>query len=91
MTLSATGELTAGGKHVIDFPPNEWVHFDITFGLGKQNTGKWDLTVTVRGQDPVTLKDLPADPKLKRLEWLGFVSAAEDKAVFYLDNVKLER
>ena len=91
MNVAASGELTASGKHVIDFPPNEWVHFDITFGLGKQNTGTWDLTVTVRGQDPVKLADLPGDPKLKRLEWLGFVSAAEDKRVFYLDNVKLER
>jgi len=91
MAITPSGELTASGEHVIDFPPNEWVHFDITFGLGKQNTGTWDLTVTVRGQDPVTLTGLPGDPKLKRLEWLGFVSAAEEKAVFYLDNVKLER
>jgi parallel beta-helix repeat protein len=91
MNISASGELTASGKHVIDFPPNEWVHFEVTFGLGKRNTGTWDLTVTVRGQEPVRLEGLPGDPKLKRLEWLGFVSAAEEKAVFYLDNVKLER
>jgi parallel beta-helix repeat protein len=91
MTITPSGELTASGKHVIDFPPNEWVHFEITFGLGKQNTGTWDLTVTVRGQDPVTLEDLPGDPKLKRLEWLGFVSASETRTVFYLDNVKLEQ
>ena len=90
MTVAAMGELTASGEHVIDFPANEWVHFDITFGLGKQNTGTWDLIVTVRGQDPVSLEGLPANPKLKRLEWLGFVSAAEDRRVFYLDNVKLE-
>jgi hypothetical protein len=90
MTIAASGELTAGGKRVLDLPANEWVHFDITFGLGKQNTGTWDLTVTVPGQDPVRLEALPANPRLRRLEWLGFVSAAEDRAVFHLDNVKLE-
>jgi hypothetical protein len=30
-----------------------------------------------------------ASPKFRRLHWLGFVSLAEEKTTFYVDNIRL--
>jgi len=43
----------------------------------------------VVGQQPQKFEKLPCDPKCKELQWLGFVSNATEKAVFFVDNVKL--
>ncbi len=88
--IDANGQLTASSKPVTTIPTDQWVHFDVVCGLGKQSTGTYDLTVTVPGQPPLHLEKLPCDPNFKRLDWLGYVSNATDRRVFYLDNVKLE-
>jgi hypothetical protein len=88
--IDANGDLTASGRKVASIPAGQWVHFDVTCGLGKQSTGTYDLTVTIPGRPPIALTKLPCDLQLKRLEWLGFVSNATDPKVFYLDNVKLD-
>ena len=90
VSIDAKGQLSARGKPVVMVPANTWVHFDITTSLGKQSTHKWNLTVTIPGQEPITLTDLPCDPDWKALEWLGFVSNSTTKLAFFLDNVKLE-
>ena len=41
------------------------------------------------GQTAQRFENLPCDPQCRQLEWLGFVSTATDRAVFYLDNLKL--
>ena len=97
LSIDAKGVLSANlgrgkGKRVLMTVPHDtWIHFEIRAGLGKQATGTWRLTVTVRGRKPKHFTDLPHDPKCRRLEWLGFVSNATQRTVFYLDNVKLER
>jgi parallel beta-helix repeat protein len=88
--VEASGQLTASKKPVMAFPTDTWVHFDIRFGLGKRNTGTYEATITPSGGAPVRLEGFAADPKLRRLDWLGFVSAATDRRAFYLDNVRLE-
>ncbi len=91
MGLDADGQLTAREQTVMSLPANQWVHFEIVCGLGKHANGTYDLTVTVPGREPKRLEKLPCDPRFKRLEWLGFVSNATGPAVFYLDNLKLNR
>ena len=48
------------------------------------------MTVTLPGQQPHHFTDLPnANPDFTALTWIGFVSNATDKTVFYLDDVDL--
>ena len=71
-------------------PPGQWVHFEMTAGLGSKSTGTWDLVVTLPGQPAKELKGLAnGSPKWKRLDWLGFSSTAGDKTAFFLDNLDL--
>ncbi|HEY1173848.1 MAG TPA: right-handed parallel beta-helix repeat-containing protein [Verrucomicrobiae bacterium] len=84
------GKLSAVGKQMV-IPNNQWVRLEIKAGLGAQSTGMWDLTVTVAGQAPqkfTGLKNTHAD--WKSLRWLGFVSNAQVKTVYYLDNLELK-
>jgi len=87
--IHADGRLTARDRELLTLPVDEWIHFDIVCGLGKQATGTWQLTVTIAGKPPQRFDNLPCDPTCRELQWLGFVSNATDRAVFYLDNVKL--
>ena len=87
--VDAAGQLMAAKQPLMDLPRSQWVHFEMTCGLGKQADGTWNLTVTLPGQAAQTFQKLPCDPKCKELQWMGFISNATDTAVFYLDNVKL--
>lgn len=84
------GKLSVSGKPLADIPAGTWVHVEINCGLGRKASEAWDLVVTVPGQPPQTLRALACGtPKFQRLDWLGFVSLASSKTVFYVDNVKL--
>ncbi len=78
-------------RELLAIPSGQWVHLEIVCGLGAKATGTYDLIVTLPGQSPRRFEKLPCDPKFKELEWLGFVSTAAGRAVFYLDNIKLNR
>ncbi len=84
------GKLRAAGKELA-IPNNTWVHLEVKAGLGPQSTGAWELSVTVPGQSPhklTGLKNVHAD--WKALHWLGFVSNAQAKTTYYLDNLELK-
>ena len=83
------GELCVAGKPLLKLPNDQWVHFRITAGLGTKATGKWTLEVTLPGQSPSRFTDLPCHPAWKQLDWLGFVSNAETKTVYQIDNLSL--
>jgi hypothetical protein len=88
--VDAAGQLTANGQALLTVPLSEWFHVDILCGLGRQATGTYILTVTRPGQAPQTFPDQPCGhPQFRQLRWLGFISLATEKAVFYLDNVQL--
>ena len=90
LNIDATGQLFALKQKLLQLPLSQWIHFEIACRLGKQATGTWTLTVTVPGQPPQTFANLPCDPKCKEVQWLGFVSNAVERTVFYLDNLKIE-
>jgi hypothetical protein len=83
------GKLSIAGKPVVDIPTSQWVHFEIEAGLGSKSTRTWEVVVTLPGQPPKRFADLPCHPAWKHLDWLGFVSNANGKSVFYLDNLTL--
>ena len=72
-------------------PVGQWVHLAIETRLGSASNGTWDLIVTLPEQDPQRFDKLPlGNPSFNRLTWVGFVSNANTKSVFYLDNISLQ-
>ena len=84
------GKLSVAGKPLAELPVGQWVHLEISAGLGDRSSGTWELNVTLPGQAPQTFGNLTCNPQWKQLDWLGFVSNADAKTVFYLDNIVLE-
>lgn len=85
------GKLFAGQQQLMAVPVGQWVHYEVTVALGKASTGTYDLAVTLPGGD-VKRFELPlARAAFRRLQWLGFMSMADAKTVFYLDNVRVEK
>jgi len=83
------GKLVVNGQPLMDIPSGVWTHFKISCGIGKKATGKWNLAVTVAGQPEQTFNGLKCGmDSFKKITYLNFVAEAEQKAVFYLDNVK---
>ena len=81
------GKLRFGGQ-TLDLPQSQWVHFEITAGLGKADDGQWALQVTLPGPKAITFKGLAyGSPRFKKFTWLGFSSNANAPVVFYLDNL----
>lgn len=90
LRIAPDGQLSAAGKPLAKLPPGEWARVKITCGLGKSASGAYDLELTLPGQAPRRHEKLPCvTPQFDRLEWLGFVSLAGDKAEFHLDDVRL--
>ena len=63
--------------------------FALSAGVGQQATATWDLALSLPGEPLQKFTGLPCDPQWKQLEWLGFVSNADTKTVFYIDNLTL--
>ena len=83
------GKLRVAGK-TLDLPLHQWIHFELTAGLGKADKQTWGLRVTIPGQPPHAFESLEyADRQFKKLNWIGFMSNAQSKAVYYLDNIRL--
>ncbi len=90
-SFSISGDnLQAAGKTLLRLPIDQWVRFELTADLGKNNSGTWDLTVTLPGQPPKAFENLKvAGTAFEQLSWLGFTSNATTATVFYLDNVEI--
>jgi hypothetical protein len=83
------GKLRASGREWIDVPTGEWLRLEIRAGLGRDANGTWSLTVRRPGQPPKHQGSLPCDPAWKSLDWLGFVSNANQPSTFYLDDLEV--
>jgi len=88
--FQANGDLLAGRTKLMTVPLGQWIHVEITCGLGPDATGTYDLAVTVPGQPVQKFEKLPCGSKdFNRLQWYGFMSNADRESVFYLDHLKL--
>jgi hypothetical protein len=87
----AEGQVIVGGNTVMTVPLGQWVHVAIEAVVGKGAPGTWRLSVQAAGQEARVFTDLASTGRqFVELHWLGFVSTATTKAVFYLDNVKVQ-
>jgi len=90
--IQADGTLTASGVSVTSVPLNEWITLDITFDVGPQGGGLYDLAVTTESTGTETFTDLGTeDLAICGLRWLGFVSNANAATEMFLDDVSFER
>lgn len=91
LRISANGEVVVGGKTLTQVPRSTWLALQITCGVGKDSTGEWALQLTVPGQAPQKFEHLPNGMQAFRtLDWLGFISLANEKVVWYLDDLKMK-
>jgi hypothetical protein len=92
LRIEGDGTISVKGETVARIPHGQWVRLEVTCGLGSASTGDFELSVTVPGEDRKVIAELPVgSERFRRLEWLGFISLATSEAVFYIDDLKLER
>lgn len=89
LRVESDGRLLVGGKELARIPLSRWVRFEISCGLGEQATGTWELVVRPEGGAPSRFSGLPCSREFRSVRWFGFVADAREKAVFYLDDVRL--
>jgi len=84
------GRLKLDNDTSLDLPVNQWVQFGISGVAGKENAGKWTMSVKLPGQEPLEYKDMPYSNKaFSKLTWIGFISNAAEKTSFFLDDFSL--
>jgi hypothetical protein len=84
------GRLRAAGKEIL-VPENQWVKIHVQAGLAGSSKGTWNLAVTLAGKSPQIMRDLKfVNTDWEQLDWLGFISQAKTKTVFFLDNIELK-
>ena len=78
--MSGSGDkLQVHGDGEVDLPVGEWIHVEMTAGLGDEFTGTWDLVVTTPGKEPIRFEKLKQPGEgIRRLDWLGFCSTARE-------------
>ncbi len=86
----AAGKLSAPGLTPIELPNDQWVHAEMSATMGPGADGTWQLSITLPGEPARVFENLP----MRRgpftcLHWIGFCSTADEKTVFYLDNIEL--
>jgi hypothetical protein len=84
------GKLTGVKGLAGTIPLQQWVRFEVVAEMGAASTGRWTLRVTPAGGATQEFKDLPfRSAGMKTLDWVGFISAAQEKTEFYLDNLAI--
>ena len=84
------GRLTGVKGLDVALPAQKWIRFELSAVIGDAVTGRWNLKVTPEGEQTKELKGLPCrHPDMKTLDWVGFISNANEKTEFYLDDLKI--
>jgi hypothetical protein len=85
------GKLLLGEGLAPELPQGEWARFEIDATLGDEADASWTLRVVFPDGSRRVFADLACgSPQFEKLNWVGFVSAATDTTVFYLDDFSLE-
>ncbi|MFW5693034.1 MAG: hypothetical protein ACOCWL_02355, partial [Thermoguttaceae bacterium] len=88
--IHGDGKLRAAGRVLADLPPGEWIEIEIAAAVGEDADGTWSLTVTTAGREPQRFDNLPTGhADFAALTWIGWMSTATDRRVFYLDDIRV--
>ena len=91
ITVAPDGTLRANAQVLGQFPASQWVRFDWEYTLGEHATGKYDLTMTVKGEQPQVFRDVACAPEFEYLSCAVIMANGDKAGTFYLDNVELRR
>ncbi|MFM2211498.1 MAG: hypothetical protein RL639_692, partial [Verrucomicrobiota bacterium] len=84
------GRLTGVKGLDVALPLQKWIRFELSAVIGDAVTGRWNLKVTPEGEPTKEFKGLPCrHPDMKTLDWVGFISNANEKTEFYLDDLAI--
>ena len=84
------GRLTGVKGLDVAVPMQKWIRLELSAVIGDAVTGRWNLKVTPEGEPTKEFKDLPCrHPDMKTLDWVGFISNANEKTEFYLDDLAI--
>jgi hypothetical protein len=84
------GRLTGVKGLDVALPVQKWIRFELKAIIGDAVTGRWSLKVTPEGEPTKEFKNLPCrHPDMKTLDWVGFISNANEKTEFYLDDLAI--
>jgi hypothetical protein len=84
------GRLTGVKGLDVALPTQKWIRFELKAIIGDAVAGRWDLKVTPEGEPTKEFKGLPCrHPDMKTLDWVGFISNANEKTEFYLDDLAI--
>jgi len=84
------GRLTGVKGLDVAVPTQKWIRFELKAIIGDAVTGRWSLKVTPESEPTKEFKDLPCrNPDMKTLDWVGFISNANEKTEFYLDDLAI--
>src|SRR5579871_246738 len=84
------GGVWVGGRELVKIPVGQGVEYTVRAGVGPQQNGVWALEVHVPGDPLRRFTDLPlGSADFHNVTWIGFVSEATDRTVFFLDDIDL--
>jgi hypothetical protein len=73
-----------------DVPLGQWVHFEIRAALGPEGDAHWSLRVVPAEGPAREYANLPfRSAEMRTLDWVGFISAANERTEFYLDQLAI--
>jgi hypothetical protein len=90
LAVEADGTLKASGKDLLKLPHGQWVRIEMVAGVGPQADGKYAVAVTLPGDPAPRRFEAAYPPGFRKLGWIGFMSGAQEKAVYYVDDLSLE-
>ncbi len=86
--IEADGTLKSGQTILEKLPQNQWLQFTIVCSLGDESRGEWSMHIKMPDGQIVS-HTLSHTKDFRSLDWLGFVSNANEDAVWYLDDLQV--
>lgn len=81
------GTLSSGGRKLAAFPPNVWLHVELTAKIGDGRDNTFSLTLTLPDQPPQRFEKLPcASTHMPKLDWVVFNSPGKEAGKYWLDE-----
>jgi hypothetical protein len=90
VTVEADGRVKAGGRQLAMAAPGRWSRLEIRFTYGTGAAKTYTITLDSGDEKAKTLSDvLFASEQFTTCTWFGISSLDNDKAIYYLDNIKM--
>jgi hypothetical protein len=77
------------GRPATSLPLDQWVSFEIEATLGKTVGRMWSLRVAGASVDMALDKLAFQDADFHELDWVAFISNAQQRTSAYLDNLRI--